>query len=295
MTNLESPAVARYRVRVALRAAREAKQLTQGQVAKAMQWSLSKVIRIEKGEVNVSANDLRVLLDHLDVRDPKQVNQLLDDARLSRQERWQIDPADREHMTPAMIEAHQYENVATTMRAYAVIVPGILQTREYATALFMNASSGLSKDTVTARIDARLARRERILYQKQPPTYLALLDESALQRSFCGAAILADQLDYIARTARDTPLLVRVLPFTAPDVVMVNAGSFNLYDLDKGESALLYRERLGKDETNFTEPEVTGHREAFDRMWAVSLDEEASIALIEEKAAFWRRVVEENG
>src|SRR5690348_12827326 len=92
MPKLDSPALARRRVRIALKSARQQKQLTQGQVAEAMQWSLSKVIRIEKGEVSVSANDLRALLNHLDVTDPAEVRRLLDDAWLSRRERWAIDP-----------------------------------------------------------------------------------------------------------------------------------------------------------------------------------------------------------
>src|SRR5215510_9045042 len=88
MSTADTPAVARHRVRVALRRARESRQLTQGQIAEAMEWSLSKVMRIEKGEVSISASDLRVLLDFLDIRDPEEVRQLLTDARTSRSERW---------------------------------------------------------------------------------------------------------------------------------------------------------------------------------------------------------------
>ena len=118
MSNIDSPAVARRRVRLALRAARLAKKLTQSQVARAMDWSLSKVIRIEKGEVNVSPSDLKVLLEHLDVTDPGTVEELLDDVRLSRSERWTVSDDDREHMTPAMIELFQFEADATAMRYY---------------------------------------------------------------------------------------------------------------------------------------------------------------------------------
>jgi transcriptional regulator with XRE-family HTH domain len=70
MSTADTPAVARRRVRLALRAAREAKGLTQGQVADEMEWSLSKVMRIEKGDVNISPADLRVLLGYFDLTDP---------------------------------------------------------------------------------------------------------------------------------------------------------------------------------------------------------------------------------
>src|SRR5689334_6603939 len=119
MSQVDLPAVARRRVRLALRSAREAKQLTQTEIARAMDWSLSKVMRIEKGEVNVSSSDLKLLLEHLEVRDPDHVRQLLDDARLSRQQRWAIDQADRDHLTPAMLELIQYEAEATAIRYFA--------------------------------------------------------------------------------------------------------------------------------------------------------------------------------
>src|SRR5215475_5699608 len=133
MSNVDSPAVARRRVRLALRAFRTSKKLTQSQVAKAMDWSLSKVIRIEKGEVNVSPSDLKVLLEHLEVTDPATVEELLDDVRLSRSERWAISGEDRENLTPALIEMLQFEGEAIAVRQYHnLLLPGPLQTSAYA-------------------------------------------------------------------------------------------------------------------------------------------------------------------
>ena len=60
---MDSPAIARRRVRLAVRDARLDKKLTQSEVAEAMEWSLSKVMRIESGEVTISPNDLRPLLE----------------------------------------------------------------------------------------------------------------------------------------------------------------------------------------------------------------------------------------
>jgi len=57
-----SPLVQRRRLRSELRSAREAKGLTQDQVAHEMDWSLSKIIRIEGASSSISANDLKALL-----------------------------------------------------------------------------------------------------------------------------------------------------------------------------------------------------------------------------------------
>src|SRR4051794_27989546 len=102
MTSPESPAGARRRVRPAGREAREAKGLTQGHVAEAMEWSQSKVIRIESGEVTISPNDLRPLLAYLDIVDKATVERLVRDSRSARQRRmWWDEPQVREHLTEA--------------------------------------------------------------------------------------------------------------------------------------------------------------------------------------------------
>src|SRR5689334_18400759 len=68
MAEGDSPTVARRRVRMALREAREAAGYTQHEVADEMEWSLSKVIRIENGDVSIAPNDLKPLLNFLNVR-----------------------------------------------------------------------------------------------------------------------------------------------------------------------------------------------------------------------------------
>src|SRR5689334_24746209 len=103
MTSGDSPAVARRRVRLAVRAAREARGLTQSEVAEAMEWSLSKVMRIESGEVTISPNDLRPLLQYLDIRDRPVVEDLVRAAKTSRQRsQWWDEPQFREALTPPM-------------------------------------------------------------------------------------------------------------------------------------------------------------------------------------------------
>jgi transcriptional regulator with XRE-family HTH domain len=234
MSNIDSPAVARRRVRLALRSARQAKRLTQTQVAHAMEWSLSKVMRIEKGDVNVSPNDLKALLDYLKVSDPHQIQELLGDARLSRQERWIVDPADREHLTPAMIELFQFEAEAMTIRYYNnLIIPGILQTRAYSEVLLRGYSDQLEPETVAARITVRQARLRGVLYRAKPPDYLVILDESVLLRPVGGPSVMAEQLEHLLSTMDETPLRVRILPFVNAATSLVFYGAFALHDLKR--------------------------------------------------------------
>jgi hypothetical protein len=73
----DSPAIARRRVRLALR---EATGLTQAQVVEGMEWSLSKFNRIETAEVSVSLTDSRVPRPFVGVTDRDVVAQLSKDA-----------------------------------------------------------------------------------------------------------------------------------------------------------------------------------------------------------------------
>ncbi len=243
-----------------------------------MEWSLSKVMRIEKGDVNVSPNDLKVLLEFLDVGDPNKVRQLLDDARLSRQERWTIDPADREHLTPAMIELFQFELEATTIRCYNnYVIPGLLQTRAYAEAMFENVRDALPPETISARIAARQRRLHQLLYRPQAPGYLVVLDESVLLRPVGGKVAMVGQLDHILRVMGETTLRVRIMPFVSAATSLLFFGPFLLSDLDEAQSALLYRETGAADEVVHAVDEIDRHRRVFDVMWHRSLTDEDSI------------------
>src|SRR5882724_4466747 len=99
-----SPTVARRRLRLAVREAREKAKLTQQEVAEQMEWSSSKVIRIENGDVTIAPNDLRPLLAFLSIRDKAVIGAHMSDAKIARRRQraaWYTKPEIREHLTPA--------------------------------------------------------------------------------------------------------------------------------------------------------------------------------------------------
>jgi transcriptional regulator with XRE-family HTH domain len=288
MSTTESPAVARRRVRLALRRAREAKQLTQGQIAEAMEWSLSKVMRIEKGDVSISASDLRVLLDFLEVRDPVEVKQLMTDARTSRSERWSSDPDYREHLTPATVQLLQFEAEATAIRYYTnIVVPGPLQTRAYAEAIFARYRHDLPEATISTRIDVRLRRADHTIYRPDPPDYLAILDESILWRPVGGPAVMGEQLQALRRVMDQTNVLVRIVPFAAAASIAL-WGPFTILDLGGEQNAVLYREGYKTDEILHSRREISRHRDAFEQLWPLALGDAESAALMQERAQAMR-------
>ncbi|MFC0529161.1 DUF5753 domain-containing protein [Phytohabitans kaempferiae] len=285
MSTGEPPAVARRRVRLALRAAREAAGFTQGFVAEELDWSISKVNRIEKGDVTVSRTDLLALLELLGVTDQELVDDLVLAARTSRQRGWWDDPHYREHLTPAMLQMLQFESEASAVRYFhPTLVPGILQTPAYARFIMDFWRSDMREEDRQARYEVRQRRREQALGKPDSPDYFFILDESVLYRELGGAQVMADQLHQLLRYMNDPHVHIRVATFAevAPIALL---GPFAIFDLGDEENAVLYWESIFADEIVSSPAIAHRHREYFENMWSKTLDEQATGRLLESKAA----------
>jgi transcriptional regulator with XRE-family HTH domain len=283
-----SPAVARRTVRLALRRAREARGLTQSQVAEAMEWSLSKVMRIESGEVTITPNDLRPLMSHLGITNRGEAEGLIQAAKASRQrQQWWDTTRFRENMTPALRQLIQYENEAKAFRYfYGLLVPGQLQTPDYARAI-LSGYEDLAGDVIETRLEARRRRHAHLLERADPPKIYLLLDESVLYRQIGGPEVLAEQLKELLRLVDEHRLLVRVVPFADQSAPIAMLGTYELLYLgddtrrDAEENAIMYRESDLVDEIVEDADKLRRHRMIFERMWNGIPDEAASVEMLE--------------
>src|SRR3569833_3658714 len=82
------PVVQRERLTAELQRLRRDAKKTQEEVARALDWSASKLIRIEGGSVRISTTDLFALLRHYGVTDEEQTTQLVTLARGARARGW---------------------------------------------------------------------------------------------------------------------------------------------------------------------------------------------------------------
>jgi transcriptional regulator with XRE-family HTH domain len=286
MVSGEPPAVARRRVRLALREAREARRLTQSQVAAALDWSLSKVNRIEGGDVGVSGTDLRALLAFYGVTDQVRVDRLLEDARNSRRGRlWWADPRYREHLTPATMQLLQFESEATAIRCFHLtMIPGLLQTRSYAEIVLASYREELSEAARQVRLEVRMQRRERVLLRPEPPDLYLILDESVLSREIGGPRVMGEQLRELLTLMKEPNIFVRVVPLSAAAPIAL-LGPFTILDMAGEQDAMLYRETYVGDEVVHAAPKIKHDREIFEQLWGRALDDAASARLIEARAA----------
>jgi transcriptional regulator with XRE-family HTH domain len=282
----ESPAVARRRVRLALKKAREALGLSQSTVAKKMEWSLSKVQRIESGDVGISGTDLRVLLDLYGVTDEEEVEQLLEEARISRRQRWWTAAEYRDHLSPGLRQLLQFEAEAVAVRVYQpVLVPGAMQTPAQADFVLGWWNKSLTDDERRVRYNVRMQRRREIIDAPDGPLFLLILDESALKREVGGLEVMAEQLETLAEIASRPNIKIRIVPLQEGALLGV-LGSFVVLDLDEKDptDAVLYREIVTRDEIIHDPAEVRFYRENFERLWLRSYDEEKSLRAIDAEA-----------
>ncbi len=136
------------------------------------------------------------------------------------------------------------EREAYTLRLWSpLLVPGLLQTGEYARALFI--AAGVDGDSADAMTAARL-ERQSVLERPDPPHVVVVLDESVLHRLIGSAQVMADQLTHVAELSERPYVSVQVIPFSTG----ANAGLSGAFDLGQRRrlaGGTAHRSRPGRD------------------------------------------------
>jgi transcriptional regulator with XRE-family HTH domain len=209
--HLDDPAVQRRRLKVELRKLRLAANETQESVARAMEWSKSKVIRIEGGETRITRTDLKALLEHYGVTDEERVESLLTAAKVAREHNW---ATYRDVHSAGFLRYLDYESSSAIVRNYEDHwVPGLLQTEEYCLAA-QKGAYGKSDDVAERRWSARL-QRQRLHDRNDPPEMAFVLDESIVRRPIGGTGVMRRQLEQLLAYADMPHITLQVLPIAA--------------------------------------------------------------------------------
>ncbi|MFI6406192.1 helix-turn-helix domain-containing protein [Streptomyces sp. NPDC050548] len=213
------PAVRRRKLGAELRALRAEAGLTSGEAARLVGWHQSKVSRIETGASGVKPPDVRLLLDAYEVGDAQLRDMLLvlagSDDGGGRHHWWH---AYRGVLPPAYRDFISLESQASTIRTLETsVVPGLLQTPEYARAVTRAAVGGLDNDgpeRLDALVQVRLARQD--ILRADPPLELSVvLDEAVVRREVGGPGVMARQLERLVEAAQLPQVRLQVLPFAA--------------------------------------------------------------------------------
>ncbi len=273
--------VKRRRLRAELRNARVAADLTQEQVADAMEWSPSKIIRIEAGSVGVSANDMKELLRLYHITDPKRVDELLTLARVARERSTTYRDA-----PPKLLQFIDYEAAASAMRMFqTILVPGLLQTEDYARTVISTLKPDADQAEVEALVTVRMKRQE-LLARTDSVELLFVVDEAVVRRQVGGPDVMRRQVRHLVEMANKKNVTLEVVRFGAGAHPGMQ-GPFVIFEFpDTEDDDVLYLETshgelIIRDDLD----EIATHEERLAALRKLSATPKDSAAFLERVAA----------
>ncbi|MFV2198781.1 helix-turn-helix domain-containing protein [Nocardiopsis sp. LOL_012] len=276
-----SPSIRRRRLSSELRRLRGEAGLTLAEAAKQAGLGRSNLGKMEQAESKtVPAPALDKLLDLYEVHDCQARDALHALARDAKQRGWWSKYKglfDDDRALP------DFEAEASTIRTFAgLCVPGLLQTPEYAHALF-EGGRYTSLPAIERRVAFRMARRE-ILTRVRPAHFRAVLDEAALCRVIGGPAIMQEQMAHLLHMAEMPNIDVQVIPFRTGSHAGLTA-PFTILDFpDPRDSSIVYVGTIAGSVFFEQEDEVERYNVNYGDLQGSALSTKQSAALIQETA-----------
>ena len=247
------PTLRRRELGAFLRALRLEKGWTVDQVAEHLLCSPSKVSRIETGQRGTSPRDIRDLCYLYEIADERERERIAALASEARQPTWWQDRG-----LPSS-PYYGLEADAASIKDFGFgVVPGLLQSADYARAVFRALPLRLTAEATELRVQQRLARQQ-LLDSDNAPRFHAVIDEAVLHRVVGSASIMQLQLEKLLETSRRPNVTLQVLPYeagampvgpnkfiilgfgttTVPDIIFIENLNGDLY-LDRKEDVELY-------------------------------------------------------
>jgi hypothetical protein len=261
-----------------LRLLRERAGLTLEAAAPELDWSASKLSRIETAQQMVDVHAVRSMLDLYRVGGDAWT-EMLALCRDSRQRGWwrAYGLGDDSFIG--------FETAAVRLDEYnPAFVPGLLQTAMYAKALFADSALRRSGRQLRNLVAIRAIRQQRLTSDQDPIEIVAVIDECVLHRPIGGPRVLREQLRHLGTAGRLPTVTLQVLPADAGARHPTASGFAILNFGDLGEPDLAYVEHSFGSLLVEKKSDVTAGKLLFDRLRSAALSPEDSSALIDQLA-----------
>lgn len=224
-----------------LRRLRFAAGRAEKEVEKDLKISRTKLWRIETGQVPVKVNDVRAMCWFYGV-DGDLADALLNLSLGTESDGgWLEDYSD---VVPDWFRLYvELEDVATRIRVYeGEVVPGLLQTAEYARHVFRAAQPDDPDKAIERRVTLRMERQEALLKRVPPPRMVFVLSAGVLARQVGGAAVTREQVVRLRQLDERAHVEIRVLPWDSGAHAAM-AGGFHIFDFaDPEDPDVVYLE-----------------------------------------------------
>jgi transcriptional regulator with XRE-family HTH domain len=202
------PTIPRWQLGEQLARLRDQAKILQPAAAEHLGCSVSKIQKIEAGEVGIVKGELVFLLDAYKVTDPEMRAQLLELQKLGKQRGWWASFG----QVPAPFATFLgLESAAATIKVFEpLVVHGLLQTEDYARAVEETCGVDAAEDRVDRQVRIRMERQQQV-FAEDPPEMWVILDEAVLRREIGGKRVMAEQLDRLVELSKTMTILV--VPF----------------------------------------------------------------------------------
>lgn len=208
-----------------LRRLREAKGITREDAGWHIRSSESKISRMELGRVSFKERDVADLLTFYGLPDGEERERLISLAREANTPGWWHRYSD---VLPAWFQPYiGLEAAAALIRNYEVqFVPGLLQTADYARAIFKIAHPRAPESEIDRRVELRMIRQQ-LLTRPGAPQLWGIIDEGALRRPIGGKDVLHEQIKALIDITELPNVRIQVVPFRI-GVHSAHGGSFSI-------------------------------------------------------------------
>ncbi len=221
-----------------MRKRREAARVSSAALARGVGWHPSKLSRVESGEYPVSDVEVSRYLSWLRVP-PEEVDYVLELKAIDERDYgfW-LRPAENSVVSPALRSLLYYEATASRSTSYEpLVVPGLLQTREYAAALIRE--TAVPEEEFERLLQARMDRQE--IFRREPRAeFTFFIHEQALRLPVGDPYVMSEQLLHLVFSSSRPNAVIRVVPLSA-GAAAVCGGSFRLFEYSKRDRPLVYQ------------------------------------------------------
>ncbi|NEA58103.1 helix-turn-helix domain-containing protein [Streptomyces sp. SID13666] len=209
------PTARQQRLGAELRKLREQAGMTGSDAAAFLGGERAQISHIESGRYGVSGERVRRLATHYSANDKKLVEALVAMAE-ERGKGWWAEY--RGVLAPSFLDLAELEHHATFLRTVHMLhMPGLLQSEQYARALFSGGITELSPSELDARVEHRL-RRRAILERPAPPKLDVVIHESALRLRYAARKVMRGQLDLLLEASEWPAVDIHVIPFDVDEL-----------------------------------------------------------------------------
>jgi hypothetical protein len=207
------------------------------QAAVLLERNKTSLSKIENGKQRLPVRDVPLILDRYELTDRARRDEIMGLARQATQRNWwqQYEGVVRD---PFADYLSLEESAARIFKWSPLLVPGLLQTEEYARRVVSASRMWTTQEEIDKFVQLRMSRKTALMERDDPPELWTALSETAVRQRVGGpdTAVMKEQLTYLRDTADDrhhSHIQIVLLPYAAGEHAGLE-GSFTLMHFDAG-------------------------------------------------------------